>query len=151
MKKFNTWLAVKITKAVGSMWAAYLFTLISLLSLPAIIKLLIPSIRIFPDWLMSASLIALIAWISQNFIQLVLLPIIMVGQNVISEKTEKRDQETHDAVMKALDLVTQELALASEERDDLKETLNQVSQSHEDIKKLVVIIHNTFVSKANTD
>jgi hypothetical protein len=46
-----------------------------------------------------------------------------------------------------LDLVTQELALASEERDDLKETLNQVSQSHEDIKKLVVIIHNTFVSK----
>jgi hypothetical protein len=33
--RFNTWLAVKITKTVGTMWIAYLFAAIALISLPA--------------------------------------------------------------------------------------------------------------------
>src|ERR1700680_644750 len=69
MGRFNTWLAVKITKTVGSMWMAYIFAAITLISLPAAIA--------------SGQVIIIVAWIAQTFLQLVLLPIIIVGQNVI--------------------------------------------------------------------
>ena len=35
--RFNTWLAVKVTKTVGSMWMAYVFAALTLISLPAAI------------------------------------------------------------------------------------------------------------------
>src|SRR6267143_1600593 len=88
--KFNDKLAVKITKGVGSMWTGYLFGMLSLFSLPAILKLVFPKLTIFPGWLVSASLISLIAWVSQNFLQLVLLPVIMVGQNVIQTQQDAK-------------------------------------------------------------
>src|SRR5579859_4512928 len=69
---FNRWLGVKITNAVGTMWCAYIFAIIALISLPDAIK---------------GGTSALIAWIAQTFLQLVLLSIIMVGQNVASEKS----------------------------------------------------------------
>jgi hypothetical protein len=56
---------VKITKSVGSMWMAYIFAAISLISLPAAIA--------------SGQVIIIVAWIAQTFLQLVLLPIIIVG------------------------------------------------------------------------
>src|SRR5258708_12718026 len=38
MGRFNTWLAVRITKTVGTMWVAYIFAAIALVSLPAAIQ-----------------------------------------------------------------------------------------------------------------
>lgn len=97
--KFNNVLAVKITNAVGSMWSAYLFALISLMSLPAILVLISPSLRSsFPHWIIAASLITLIAWISQNFLQLVLLPVIMVGQNVIQDQQGAKADADHETL-----------------------------------------------------
>ena len=93
--KFNNRLAVKITKSVGSMWTGYLFAMLSLFSLPAILKLVFPKLTIFPHWLVSASLISLIAWVSQNFLQLVLLPVIMVGQNVIQRQQDAKAETDH--------------------------------------------------------
>ena len=94
--RFNTALALNITNIVGSMWSAYLFGLLSLMSLPAILVLVSPSLRHdFPKWIIAASLITLIAWISQNFLQLVLLPVIMVGQNVIQGKQEAKAETDH--------------------------------------------------------
>src|SRR5579863_10458295 len=93
--KFNDRLAVTITKTVGSMWTGYLFALLSLFSLPAILKLVFPKLSIFPHWIVSASLISLIAWVSQNFLQLVLLPIIMVGQNVIQTQQDAKAEADH--------------------------------------------------------
>lgn len=96
ISKFNTALALKITNGVGSMWSAYVFGLLSLLSLPAILVLVSPGLRHdFPHWIIAASLITLIAWISQNFLQLVLLPIIMVGQNVIQGHQEAKAETDH--------------------------------------------------------
>lgn len=96
INKLNTSLAVKITKGVGSMWSAYLFALLSLLSLPAILAELSPSLKgYFPHWVITASLITLIAWISQNFLQLVLLPIIMVGQNTIQGQQDAKAESDH--------------------------------------------------------
>ena len=94
--KFNNGLALKITNGVGSMWSAYIFGLLSLCSLPAIIVLIDPRARNdFPKFIIAASVITLIAWISQNFLQLVLLPVIMVGQNVIQGHQEAKAEADH--------------------------------------------------------
>src|ERR1700722_18120895 len=81
----NTWLALWITKIVGSMWCAYVFGLMDLFSLPTAIR---------------GGTGTLIAWIAQTFLQLVLLSIIMVGQNVQAEAADKRADATyHDVSM----------------------------------------------------
>ena len=84
MGRFNTWLAVHITKTVGSMWIAYLFACIALISLPAAIR--------------SGDVIVIVSWVAQTFLQLVLLPIIIVGQNVIQAANDARAQADHDTL-----------------------------------------------------
>ena len=94
--KFNNALALKITNGVGSMWAAYIFTLLALFSLPAVLTGVFPGLASdFPSWILKTSLIALVAWIAQTFLQLVLLPIIMVGQNVIQDHQEAKAETDH--------------------------------------------------------
>ncbi len=41
-------------------------------------------------------------YVSSGVVQLVALPLLMVGQNLQGEVTERRDRETHDAVMEEL-------------------------------------------------
>jgi hypothetical protein len=82
--RFNTWLAVRITKTVGSMWMAYIFAAITLISLPAAIA--------------SGQVIVIVAWIAQTFLQLVLLPIIIVGQNVIQATNDARAEADHETL-----------------------------------------------------
>jgi hypothetical protein len=61
------------------MWCAYAFTVLALFGLPAAL---------------SPGGEGLIAWIAQTFIQLVLLSIIMVGQNVQAKAADKRSVDT---------------------------------------------------------
>lgn len=99
VSNFNRNLALKITNGVGSMWSAYLFALLSIMSLPAILGELSPSLKAdFPTWIINTSVITLIAWISQNFLQLVLLPIIMVGQNVIQQQQDAKTEADHNTL-----------------------------------------------------
>jgi hypothetical protein len=72
---FNAKLAVLITRAVGTMVCAYVFAAIALISLPDAIK---------------AGRPAIISWIAQTFLQLVLLSIIMVGQSVQAATSDAR-------------------------------------------------------------
>ncbi|MEI8101792.1 MAG: hypothetical protein WCH09_09590, partial [Bacteroidota bacterium] len=44
---------------------------------------------------------AMVSWTAQTFLQLVLLSIIMVGQEVQAERVETRDIEVHDTVMQS--------------------------------------------------
>ena len=100
--RFNARVGLGITNVVGTMWAAYIFSLIALMSLPAILSTFQVFHNTFPSWLIKASLIALIAWISSNFLQLVLLPIIIVGQNIQAKAADKRSEDTYkdaDAVL----------------------------------------------------
>ncbi|MDE3113463.1 MAG: hypothetical protein KGN00_09480 [Chloroflexota bacterium] len=85
MSAFNTRLAVGITQTVGTMWTAYLFGLIALVSLPAAIA--------------SRDVIVIVAWIAQTFLQLVLLPIIIVGQNVIQSANDARAEADHETLV----------------------------------------------------
>jgi hypothetical protein len=71
-----------ITTVIGTMWAAYLFTLLALVSFPSAIR--------------SGDKIIIVAWIAQTFLQLVLLPVIIVGQNLQSKAADKRAEQTYN-------------------------------------------------------
>src|SRR4051794_30001827 len=83
--KFNNRLALVITRGVGSMWAAYLFVLIAMVSFPQ-------------AWaaFVSGDHLTGITWLSQSLLQLVLLPFIMVGQQVISGAQDARAETDHE-------------------------------------------------------
>jgi hypothetical protein len=81
IRKFNSKLGLGITTSVGTMWAAYAFFLLSLVSLPGVIA--------------SHNIITLVGWIAQTFLQLVLLPIIIVGQNIQSAASDARSDATY--------------------------------------------------------
>ena len=85
---FNAKIAVFLTNIVGSMWCAYAFGVLALLGLR-------PALRPGGE--------GLIAWIAQTFLQLVLLSVIMVGQNVQSEASDVRSQHTYDDTVQILD------------------------------------------------
>lgn len=78
--RFNDRLAVAITNMVGTMWCAYAFAALALVSLPAAVQ---------------GGTATLIAWIAQTFLQLVLLSIIMVGQRVAAEKSDRQLEQTY--------------------------------------------------------
>jgi hypothetical protein len=109
VKGFNAKLAVIITHAVGSMAMAYIFCLISLTSLPAVlIEAGVLSNSDVPKFLTKPGLILIVAWIAQTFIQLVLLSIIMVGQDVQSIASDARSENTFTDTQAILDAMNTE-------------------------------------------
>jgi hypothetical protein len=80
--KFNNRLGLAITNRVGTMWAAYIFVALSLVSLPGAIA--------------SNNTVVIVAWIAQTFLQLVLLPIIIVGQNIQARAADARAIATYN-------------------------------------------------------
>lgn len=78
----NAAIAVTLTRGVGSMWAAYIFVVLAVVGLFGVIGLLSPVSY------------TLVAWTSQTLIQLVMLPIIMVGQSVLGKHQELVTEET---------------------------------------------------------
>ncbi len=88
---FNGRLAMLITSAVGTMWCAYLFAVIAFISLPEAIR---------------GGTAALISWVAQTFLQLVLLSVIMVGQKVAALASDKQAEQTYkdtEAILKLQD------------------------------------------------
>lgn len=75
----NGTIAVALTRMVGTMWCAYAFAGLALISLPAAIRGGIPTT---------------ISWIAQTFLQLVLLSVIMVGQKVAAQASDKQAVQT---------------------------------------------------------
>ena len=77
---FNGRIALVLTTAVGTMWCAYAFGVLALLVLPQAVQ---------------GGTLTLVQWVSQTFIQLVMLSVIMVGQNVLSRASDKRADMTY--------------------------------------------------------
>ena len=104
----NAKLAVIITGAVGTMACAYCFTVLSLVSLPAIlIQANVLTKSDVPTFFTKPGLILIVAWIAQTFFQLVLLSIILVGQDVQSKAADSRAEKTFEdaeRILLALDL-----------------------------------------------
>jgi hypothetical protein len=100
--KFNSKFGLRITLVVGTMWAAYVFTVLALFALPDAIK---------------QGTYFVIVWLSSSFLQLVLLPIIIVGQNIQAAASDKRAEETYkdaEAVLKEAEEIQKHL-LAQDE------------------------------------
>ena len=107
---FNNWLAVKITSVVGTMWCAYAFAILALVSLPNAIH---------------AGTSALISWIAQTFLQLVLLSIIMVGQKVAAAASDQQLKQTYmDA--EALLQISDEMHQLLKQNTTLTEQINKL-------------------------
>ena len=104
--RLNTQVAVKITKSVGSMWCAYAFAVIALISLPSAIQ--------------SGNSIIIIGWIAQTFLQLVLLPIIIVGQNVQAAASDARAESDHKTLMAIHTLTAEVHEIANQQTAILK-------------------------------
>lgn len=77
--RFNTNAALWITRAVGTVWAFYLFNGIALVSLPAAIKTHDPQ--------------PIVNWVSSNWLQLILLPAVLVGQSLLGKAADARAEQ----------------------------------------------------------
>jgi len=108
---FNSKLAVRITNVVGTMWCAYAFACLALISFPAAIR---------------AGTATLVAWFAQTFLQLVLLSIIMVGQKVAAAKSDMQLEQTYKDAEALLEI-----------NDDMHKLVKQNVQLTEQINTLI--------------
>ena len=98
ISKINESIALRTVAAMSSIWCVYFFFIWSML----------PSV--FP------SLETFVFYVSGGIIQLVALPLIMVGQDVGNKKAEQRAQEDHE---------------------HLCEILEDIREDHENLKKII--------------
>jgi hypothetical protein len=92
------------------MWCAYAFALLALISLPSAIA--------------SHNSIIIIGWIAQTFLQLVLLPIIIVGQNVQAAASDARAESDHDTLI-SIHTLTAEVHKINEQQIKILKTLEE--------------------------
>ena len=120
INSFNTRVAEKITSFVSTMWCAYIFAALALISLPAAIR--------------SGDVVIIVAWIAQTFLQLVLLSIIMVGQKVSAANVEKMILETHEASIGEFELAKEARQIADQELKELKQIAAEMHTVLRDIE-----------------
>ena len=120
---FNKFIAEKITAGVATMWCAYLFAIIALISLPKALN--------------SGDTIVIVSWIAQTFLQLVLLSIIMVGQSVSSAKLEQTINETHEASLGEFELAKEARETARKELAELKIISAEIHRVIKDLEEKV--------------
>jgi uncharacterized membrane protein len=107
---FNTRLAVALTKSVGTMWTAYIFMVLAIIGLFGLL-----------GWLNPFTFL-LATWVSQQFLQLVLLPVIMVGQNVLGRKAELlADEQFHTTMSTYKDIEQIMLHLSAQDAELLRQ------------------------------
>ncbi len=109
--RFNARFGLKITLIVGTMWAAYLFTVLALFALPSAVH---------------QGTYYVIVWLSSSFLQLVLLPIIIVGQNIQAATADKRAEDTYkdaEAVLKESEEIQKHLLAQDQAISDILERL----------------------------
>jgi hypothetical protein len=112
----NGRIGLRITAIVGTMWCAYIFAAIAIYGLPAALK---PNGE------------GLVAWIAQTFLQLVLLSVIMVGQSMQSQASDKRSQQTYDDAEAVLHEAMQIQAHLAEQDTILENLVSHVRGMHE--------------------
>ena len=113
--RFNAWFAVKVTNGIGTMWCAYAFAVLAIVSLPSAIN--------------AHSAVVLVSWISQTFLQLVLLSVIIVGQNELAAASDTRSEATYkdaDAVLHEAVKIQEHLVAQDGVLGELSERLSRL-------------------------
>ncbi len=111
--RFNAKVGLRITVVVGTMWCAYLFTILALISAPSAFR--------------TGNRLIIIAWVAQTFLQLVLLPIIIVGQNVQAAAADARAQATYDDAAAVLEEAKQIQAHLAAQDAELEKIVGAVA------------------------
>ncbi len=112
--RFNARFGLKITLVVGTMWCAYAFTILALFALPSAIK---------------QGTYFIVVWLSSSFLQLVLLPIIIVGQNIQAAAADKRSEDTYkdaEAVLRESEEIQKHLLAQDEVISSIVERLEEL-------------------------
>ncbi len=109
----NGRVALLLTTAVGTMWCAYVFAILAFIALPDAL---------------GGGLLPLVQWVSQTFIQLVMLSVIMVGQNILSRAADKRADMTYQDAEAIFNEAQQIQAHLKAQDDALNELLGKVSK-----------------------
>ncbi len=112
--RLNNKIGLRTTLIVGTMWAAYIFTILALLALPDAIK---------------QGTYYIVVWLSSSFLQLVLLPIIIVGQNIQAAAADKRAEETYkdaEAVLKEAEEIQKHLLAQDQAISDIVARLEKL-------------------------
>jgi hypothetical protein len=110
----NGKVALGLTTAVGTMWCAYAFAVLAIIVLPDAIR---------------GGTLTTVQWISQTFIQLVMLSVIMVGQNILGRASDKRAIDTYkdaEAVLHEAMEIQRHLLAQDEELTRIKQHLGVV-------------------------
>jgi hypothetical protein len=128
---FNSKLAVRITNIVGTMWCAYAFAALALISFPAAVR---------------AGTATLVAWFAQTFLQLVLLSIIMVGQKVAAAKSDMQLEQTYNDA-EALLQINDDMHKLVKQNVQLTEQINQLLQQNTDLTQQI----NKLICKTGKD
>ena len=122
--RFNKHVALLITNNIGTMSCFWLFCVVALLALPAVLveaKIVSPTIGLIGE----AGFAFMVSWLAQSFIQLVLLPALMVGQNLQNIAADARSAKTFEDVERIIDL------LDAHTQGGVKEILDSIA----DLKK----------------
>ena len=112
IQRANAWLAIRITKGVSTMYCAYAFAAFDLLALPTAIR---------------GGLYGIVQWVASFFLQLVLLSIIMVGQDVQARASDARAAKTFEDCEAIITQLAEVLAAVGEARKDFARTIQAVS------------------------
>ncbi|MCW2654146.1 MAG: hypothetical protein JWR32_5122 [Mycobacterium sp.] len=113
--RLNARVGLHVTLIVGTMWCAYLFTVLALFALPDAIK---------------QGTYYVVVWLSSSFLQLVLLPIIIVGQNIQAKAADKRAEDTFkdaEAVLKEAEEIQNHLLAQDEAISSILERIRSLT------------------------
>lgn len=119
-KKINDWLAIKITNAVGTMECAYVFSALAIWGGFGV------------DW---HNILQIVQWVSQTFLQLTLLSVLMIGSQLIGASAEKRAQEDHYTILKQFE----EIKLVHEIN---RKSIEEIKDLHKDLHLLINVVKN---------
>jgi hypothetical protein len=113
--RLNARVGLRITLIVGTMWTAYVFTVLALFALPDALR---------------QGTYAIVVWLSSSFLQLVLLPIIIVGQNIQAKAADKRAEDTFkdaEAVLRESEEIQKHLLAQDEALSGIIDRLQQLA------------------------
>jgi hypothetical protein len=120
VERFNRKVGEAVTNAVATMWCAYAFALIALISFPqALHDTFVAGFKPLP----------LITWVAQTFLQLVLLAVILYGQNLAQVKADARAEATFRNTKEAetrLTDILQAIATRGEENARMEAQNNEI-------------------------
>ncbi|MGA7988287.1 MAG: hypothetical protein WCB51_07815 [Candidatus Dormiibacterota bacterium] len=119
----NGKVALIITTIVGTMWCAYLFAVLGITG-------------IFGAITNSVTLVLLVGAVSGYFLQLVLLPIIIVGQNIQGKASDKRSEQTYKDAEAILSECLQLQRHLQAQDTVLDDVVAHVKQHHVELQRL---------------